>query len=108
LIFGCRKERETMSAVLETSPLHGEQGELISISISVDPYHLEELLDQLSSVRFPINPELRHCCPPDESKPVMRVEFPAFSGQVQEVVRALQLTNLGGAVQLGLALPIKQ
>ena len=98
-----------MSALLAEQPvLRGDQGDLISISISVDPRHLEDLLDQLSSVPFPINPELRHSgTHPDQAKPLTRVEFPAFTDQVQDVVRALQLANLGGVVQLALALPIR-
>ena len=88
------------AAVIEPT-LRGERGDLLSVSIAVDAHHLEDLLEQLSSIAFPINPELKHC------PPVTRVEFPVFSGQLEEVLRALQLANLGGTVQLGLALPIR-
>jgi hypothetical protein len=97
-----------MSALLEQPVLRGAQGDLIFISISVDPHHLEDLLDQLSTVPFPINPELRHGGLSEAAAtPLTRVEFPVFSGQLQDVVRALQLVNLGGTIQFALSLPMR-
>jgi len=95
-----------MSPSLEHRALRGELGDLISVGILIDPRHLEELLDQLSSVAFPINPELRYC-PSEAGKLLTKVEFPAFSSQIQEVIRALHLADLGGTVQLALALPMR-
>jgi len=42
------------------SALGGSEGELISVSISVDPRDLEALLESLAQVDFPINPQIYH------------------------------------------------
>ena len=42
------------------SPLSGSEGELVSVSISVDPRDLEGLLEALAHISFPINPQIFH------------------------------------------------
>jgi len=42
------------------SALRGSEGELVSVSISVDPRDLEALLDELAHIGFPINPQIYH------------------------------------------------
>ena len=66
------------------SPLHGTEGDLVAIHISIDPWHLERLLEALSSIAFPVNPEIRHL------QQTAHVEFPAYSTRVAEVKDALQ------------------
>ena len=67
-----------------TAPaLFGADGELVLLHISVEPRLLEELLDVLARLDFPVNPELYH-------KPnFVIVEFPAYSGRVEEVRKLL-------------------
>src|SRR5579871_6126747 len=42
------------------SLLSGSNGVLVSVSIHVDPRHLESLLEALAQVSFPINPQIYH------------------------------------------------
>ncbi len=69
---------------LETPPLLGVEGELILMSVSVDPRNLEELLEALAGLEFPVNPELMH------HLSAVTVEFPAYSTHVAEVKMALE------------------
>jgi hypothetical protein len=64
-------------------PLFGSEGELVSISICVDPHDLESLLDTLAQLDFPINPEICH----DEMQTV--VDFPAYASRLEQVRKAL-------------------
>jgi hypothetical protein len=64
--------------------LFGRQGELVSLSITAEPRLLEDLLEALAKLDFPVNPELYH-------RPAqVRVEFPAYSAQVEHVRNALR------------------
>jgi len=72
------------------STLCGSEGELVSVSISVDPRELEALLEALAHVDFPVNPQIYHG---EGSSPgaCTTVEFPAYMGglaQVQQAVNA--------------------
>ena len=58
--------------------LSSPEGDLVSISISVEPRRLEALLESLAEARFPINPQIYH-------EAVTAVEFPAYDGQLDEV-----------------------
>ena len=70
--------------------LFGLEGELISLSIATEPKHLEDLLEALALLDFPVNPQLYHR--PTE----VRVEFPAYSNQVEQVREALMLQGFDG------------
>ena len=63
--------------------LSGSDGELVSVQVSVKPRELEELLECLASLSFPVNPELHHGVP-------TTVSFPAWGSQLNEVSRALK------------------
>jgi hypothetical protein len=63
--------------------LFGREGELISLCIATDPKLLEDLLDALASLDFPVNPQLYH-----RASEVL-VEFPAYSSQIEQVSAAL-------------------
>jgi hypothetical protein len=80
------------------SPLSGRDGELVSISICADPRELELLLESLSRVSFPINPQIyhdaavvyRYADQHEEVEAATLVEFPAYQGQLAEVRRAVE------------------
>jgi hypothetical protein len=61
----------------------GSEGELVSVRVSTDPRHLEDVLECLARVSFPINPELFHGVP-------TIVEFPAYEEHLAEVRAALK------------------
>ncbi|MGP0070379.1 MAG: hypothetical protein ACLPWF_00395 [Bryobacteraceae bacterium] len=63
--------------------LFGREGELICLTIATEPKLLEDLLDTLASLDFPVNPQLYHR--PNE----VFVEFPAYSSQTEQVRAAL-------------------
>lgn len=58
-------------------------GELTSVRISTDPHLLEDLLECLAFVSFPINPQIYHGQPTS-------VEFPAYRTYLPEVRDALR------------------
>jgi hypothetical protein len=75
------------------SLLSGSEGELVSVSISVDPRDLEGLLEALAHTDFPINPQIYHA---DGHTAEARtiVEFPAYSGGLPQVRTALAGSSL--------------
>jgi len=78
----------TMRPVLTGSgpSLFHPQGDLVSLRISVEPRLLEDLLETLARLDFPVNPQLYH------GLGEVTVEFPAYSDRVAEV-RAGLLDN---------------
>jgi hypothetical protein len=78
--------------------LSGSKGALVSVSINVDPHHLESLLEALAQVSFPINPQIyhdalmvyRYADEREESEATTLVEFPAYAGQIEEAQHALE------------------
>lgn len=71
--------------------LRGADGILLAIRISVEPRHLERLLDALAEVSFPINPEIRHAAPGEAGlRQLTIVEFPAYESRVHEIREALR------------------
>lgn len=77
--------------------LSGSEGALVSVSIDVEPRELEALLEALSRLPFPINPEIYHDAAMvyryADGREVVEdttlVEFPAYAGRLEEVRRAL-------------------
>jgi hypothetical protein len=63
--------------------LFGREGELISVRISTEPRLLEDLLEALASLHFPVNPQLYH------KLAQVTVEFPAYSERIDEVRQLL-------------------
>ena len=63
----------------QSHSLFGQKGELVELRMPVEPRLLEELLEALASLDFPVNPELVH------HPGVVKVEFPAYAGHVEEV-----------------------
>jgi len=84
-----------------SATLRGSEGELVSVSIGVDPRLLESLLEALAKAGFPINPQLFHSACVErisadgrvESEPATLVEFPAYASRVAEVRK--QVGELG-------------
>ncbi|HYZ86494.1 MAG TPA: hypothetical protein VE621_18915 [Bryobacteraceae bacterium] len=62
--------------------LSGPEGELLSVRVSVAPRLLEDLLECLAGLPFPVNPQLYHGVP-------TVVEFPAYSKQLGQVQKAV-------------------
>jgi len=83
---------------MSASALCGRDGALISVSVSVDPRHLESLLEALAQLTFPINPQIYHDAAliyrfPDnheEIEATTLVEFPAYEAQLEAVQGALR------------------
>lgn len=69
--------------------LHGSEGELISISVRVEPRLLEQLLETLAQLPFPIHPQIYHL-------PGTIVEFPAYASWLGEVRDSLKRAGFGG------------
>ena len=73
------------------------EGELVAVSIDVEPRNLEVLLEALAELDFPINPEIYHDAAmvfvyPDgreEAQAATLVEFPAYQDRLPEVRSAL-------------------
>jgi hypothetical protein len=78
---------------MSAAALSGREGALVSVSISVDPRHLESLLEALSELSFPINPQIYHDAAliyryPDcheETETTTLVEFPAYEARLDDV-----------------------
>ena len=70
-------------ATARDSALFGLEGELVNLQISVEPRLLEDLLDTLAELDFPLNPQLYHL--PSS----VLVEFPAYSTRVDQVRETL-------------------
>jgi hypothetical protein len=68
--------------------LRGDEGELISVRISIEPRLLEQVLEVLARLEFPINPQIYH----DAVTTV--VEFPAWAKRLGEVREALLRSGL--------------
>lgn len=66
-----------------THHLFGLQGELVDLRIPVEPRLLEDLLEALASLEFPVNPQLFH------QPGVVLVEFPAYANHLPEVRQRL-------------------
>jgi len=69
-----------------TPVLGGSDGELISLQVSVKPRELEDLLECLASLSFPVNPEIHHGVP-------TTVSFPAWATRLREVSEALKASG---------------
>jgi hypothetical protein len=78
---------ESMSVWPNSLPGHhllsNSQGELVQLRVSTDPRRLEDLLECLAGLSFPINPQIIHGLP-------TIVEFPAYEARLYEVRDALR------------------
>jgi len=87
-----------------SAALLGSEGELISISVTVAPRDLEDLLEALAALDFPINPQIYHDATvvyvdPDgtrHAQPWTLVEFPAYGRRVNEIRTVLDAYGFRG------------
>jgi hypothetical protein len=83
--------------------LHGSEGELVSISVAVEPRDLEDLLEGLAALDFPINPQIYHDAAVvyvaadgnERQEPRTIVEFPAYAGRLQKLRAVLGACGFG-------------
>ena len=73
--------------------LSSNEGELLLVSIAVEPRRLECLLETLAQLHFPVNPQIYHEAslarqPAGPAEPETLVEFPAYEVHMEEVRRA--------------------
>jgi hypothetical protein len=89
----------------ELSPaLLGSEGELVSISVTVEPRDLEDLLEALAALDFSINPQIYHDASviyvnrngTERVEPSTLVEFPAYGGRVEEIRTVLDAYGFRG------------
>jgi len=67
----------------ESPALFGQDGELFSVCVTAEPKLLEDLLEALATLEFPINPQLYH------QTAQVSVEFPAYSTQLERIRETL-------------------
>ncbi len=85
-------------AASNSPSLAGAEGALVSVSVSVAPSRLEELLDALAQLEFPINPQIYHDAAlvyhyadnREELEPTTLVEFPAYENRLPEIRGVLE------------------
>ena len=75
----------------EQSSLRGAQGELVLVRIAVEARQLEEVLEAVAELPFPVNPEIYH------QGVGSIVEFPAYSDRVDDVHAAFLARGLSCA-----------
>lgn len=80
-----------MTLEQEQCGLRGAEGDLVLLRITVGARQLEELLETIASLPFPINPEIQH-----QASGLNCVEFPAYSSRIEEVRLALTRRGFAG------------
>ena len=88
-----------LNSATARAALNSSEGALISVSVSVEPRLLEELLDALAQLQFPINPQIYHDAAVrylysdgrEEVLPTTLVDFPAYAGRLPEIRRVLEM-----------------
>jgi hypothetical protein len=86
--------------------LHGSEGELVSISATVQPRDLEDVLEALATLDFPINPQIYHDAAviyvqPDGTErmePSTIVEFPAYGDGLPKIRAVLEACGFADSV----------
>jgi hypothetical protein len=93
-------------------PLSTTEGQLLSVSIRVEPTGLESLLEALARVSFPINPQIyhdaavvyRYADDREETEATTLVEFPAYEARLSEVSQALESFGFDSSSILAVAM----
>ena len=80
-----------LPAAGESPALFGQNGELVAVCVFVEPKLLEDLLETLASLEFPINPQLYH------QSAQVAVEFPAYSNELEKIRAALAKNGFDAA-----------
>ncbi len=84
-----------MSVAPPALSIAGSEGELILIRVAVSSRLLEDLLETLANLDYPINPQIYH--PANEGQGTV-VEFPAYETWIDEVKRALHYNHVPAKV----------
>ncbi|HXI39414.1 MAG TPA: hypothetical protein VNH18_34645 [Bryobacteraceae bacterium] len=88
---------------IHSPALHGSEGELVSVSVTVEPRDLEDLLEALAALDFPINPQIYHDAAVvyvdggggRRQEPATIVEFPAYAGGLANIRAVLEASGFG-------------
>ncbi|MGH9674531.1 MAG: hypothetical protein ACRD44_15230 [Bryobacteraceae bacterium] len=100
-VFQATRVEAFVNAWPNTLPLASPEGELKAVRITVDARMLEDLLEALAELSFPINPQIHHQLPAREdavsARPVTMVEFPAYESRLEEVRAALDRAGFPAA-----------
>jgi hypothetical protein len=83
--------------------LRGSEGELVSVSVTLEPRDLEDLLEALAELDFPINPQIYHDAAVvyvdrgggQREEPATIVEFPAYAGGLSKIRSVLESAGFG-------------
>jgi hypothetical protein len=86
------------SGVATGASLNSSEGALISVSVAVEARLLEDLLEALAQLRFPINPQIYHDAAirylyadgRESIVPTTLVEFPAYAGRLPEIRQMME------------------
>lgn len=88
----------------DASPaLSGREGELYSVAVDVAARDLEDLLEALALLDFPVNPQIYHEAAvvyvaadgTERAKPVTLVEFPAYGSRLARIQDVLAACGFG-------------
>jgi len=82
----------------QSPSLQGSEGALVSVFVTVEPRLLEDLLEALARLQFPINPQIYHDAAVryvfrdgrEEIQPTTLVDFPAYEARLPEIRRLLE------------------
>jgi len=88
----------------DSPALLGSEGELVSVSVAVEPRELEDLLEALAALDFPINPDIYHDAVivyvkrdgAQRMEPSTLVEFPAYAGRLPKIRGVLESYGFAG------------
>lgn len=84
--------------ICHASALVGSEGALVLVSIHTAPRLLENLLETLAELDFPVNPQIYHDAAvvyvfadgAERTEPATLVEFPAYQSRIPGLHQALQ------------------
>jgi len=80
-------------SISPTPLLSSREGRLVTVRISADARRLEDLLETLAELTFPVNPQILHHFDGANTA----VEFPAFDSRIPEVRQALENGGFPGS-----------
>jgi hypothetical protein len=86
--------------------LKGVEGDLVSFTVRVNPRDLEDVLEALANLEFPVNPQIYHHAEisfyyadgSETHETVTLVEFPGYASWADDVRRALDVNGFDSGV----------
>jgi hypothetical protein len=82
----------SIAFINEQPALCGAEGNLVLVRITTEARQLEEVLEAVADLPFPVNPEIRH------HGAGSTVEFPAYSSRLEDVRQAFRAKGLTATV----------